>query len=213
VQVLAARRQAIVGLLANTSAVAKQLSGLVHDNEQQLAPTLDKLNSVMAVLEKNRDNIAKALPGLAKYQATLGETLPADPITRRLLPTLFHRCCNPSSTTPSGSGEASTPGNHPTRRTAGRIPVPVQRDTPTGRAVAALINRRRMAAATAAVLATLLAAATILLVRHEWLRPTTVTAYFATATSIYPGATFASRASGWAESPRSSRMALKSNSA
>jgi len=49
VQVLAARRQAIVGLLANTSAVAKQLSGLVHDNEQQLAPTLDKLNSVMAV--------------------------------------------------------------------------------------------------------------------------------------------------------------------
>jgi len=78
-------------------------------------------------------------------------------------------------------------GNHPTTPDRGRIPVPVQRDTPTGRAVAALINRRRMAAATAAVLATLLAAATILLVRHEWLRPTTVTAYFATATSIYPG--------------------------
>jgi phospholipid/cholesterol/gamma-HCH transport system substrate-binding protein len=78
-QVLAARRQAIVGLLANTSAVAKQLSGLVHDNEQQLAPTLSKLNSVVAVLEKNRDNIAKALPGLAKYQATLGETVASGP--------------------------------------------------------------------------------------------------------------------------------------
>jgi phospholipid/cholesterol/gamma-HCH transport system substrate-binding protein len=79
VEVLAARRQAIVGLLANASAVARQLSGLVHDNEQQLAPTLDKLNSVVAVLEKNRDNIARALPGLAKYQATLGETVASGP--------------------------------------------------------------------------------------------------------------------------------------
>jgi phospholipid/cholesterol/gamma-HCH transport system substrate-binding protein len=75
VGVLAQRRQEIVDLLANTSTVAKQLTGLVHDNEAKLAPTLDKLNSVTAVLEKNRDNIAKALPGLAKYQITLGEAV------------------------------------------------------------------------------------------------------------------------------------------
>lgn len=74
-QVLTARRQEIVDLLANTSAVAKQLSGLVHDNEQELAPTLEKLNSVTAMLEKNRDNIAKALPGLAKYALTQGEAV------------------------------------------------------------------------------------------------------------------------------------------
>ena len=73
--VLVTRRQAIVRLLANTSAVAKQLSALVHDNEQKLAPTLEKLNSVTAMLEKNRDNIAKALPGLAKYQLTQGESV------------------------------------------------------------------------------------------------------------------------------------------
>ncbi|MGB9252990.1 MAG: MCE family protein [Mycobacterium sp.] len=73
--VLVTRRQAIVRLLANTSAVAKQLSGLVHDNEQKLAPTLEKLNSVTAMLEKNRDSIAKALPGLAKYQLTQGESV------------------------------------------------------------------------------------------------------------------------------------------
>ncbi|MGV0743809.1 MCE family protein [Mycolicibacterium sp. XJ870] len=72
---LAERRQAIVDLLANTSAVAQQVSGLVADNEAQLAPTLEKLNSVTAMLEKNRDNIAKALPGLAKYQVTQGETV------------------------------------------------------------------------------------------------------------------------------------------
>lgn len=74
-QVLAARRQAIVRLLANTSAVAKQLSGLVHDNESKLAPALEKLNSVTAVLQKNRDNIATALPRFAKYTVTNGETV------------------------------------------------------------------------------------------------------------------------------------------
>jgi phospholipid/cholesterol/gamma-HCH transport system substrate-binding protein len=71
--VLVARRQAIVDLLANTSAVSKQLSGLVHDNEKDLGPVLDRLNSVDAMLEKNRDNIAKALPGLAKYEITEAE--------------------------------------------------------------------------------------------------------------------------------------------
>lgn len=73
--VLVQRRKAIVDLLTHTSAVGKQLSGLVHDNEEKLAPTLDKLNSVTAVLEKNRDNIAKALPRLSKYQITLGEAV------------------------------------------------------------------------------------------------------------------------------------------
>jgi phospholipid/cholesterol/gamma-HCH transport system substrate-binding protein len=74
-QVLVARRQEIVQLLANTSAVAKQLSGVVHDNEAKLAPTLRTLNSVVAMLEKNRDNLAKAIPGLAKYQLTQGEAV------------------------------------------------------------------------------------------------------------------------------------------
>jgi phospholipid/cholesterol/gamma-HCH transport system substrate-binding protein len=75
VGVLNDRREAIVELITSTSAVARQLSGLVADNERDLAPTLDKLNSVTAMLEKNRDNIAKALPGLAKFQVTQGETV------------------------------------------------------------------------------------------------------------------------------------------
>src|SRR6516162_2140002 len=74
-QVLAARRQEIVDLLANTSAVAKQLTGLVHDNESKLAPTLERLNSVTAMLEKNRDNISKALPGLKKFEITSAEAV------------------------------------------------------------------------------------------------------------------------------------------
>jgi phospholipid/cholesterol/gamma-HCH transport system substrate-binding protein len=73
--VLDQRRYAIVNLLANTSAMAQQLSGLVADNEKELAPTLQQLNSVTAMLEKNRDNIAGALAGLAKYQVTQGESV------------------------------------------------------------------------------------------------------------------------------------------
>ena len=74
-EVLVQRRNAISRLLANVSAVAKELSGLVADNESKLKPTLDRLNSVAAMLEKNRDNIAKALPGLKKYEFTVGESV------------------------------------------------------------------------------------------------------------------------------------------
>jgi phospholipid/cholesterol/gamma-HCH transport system substrate-binding protein len=89
-QVLVARRQAIVDLLANTAAVAKQLSGLVADNEAELAPTLDHLNSVLALLEKNRDNIAKAIPGLAKVVTTQGETISSGPFYNAFVVNLLH---------------------------------------------------------------------------------------------------------------------------
>jgi phospholipid/cholesterol/gamma-HCH transport system substrate-binding protein len=73
--VLVQRRDAISELLANVSAVGKELSGLVGDNESKLAPTLDRLNSVAAMLEKNRDNISTALPGLKKFEITSGESV------------------------------------------------------------------------------------------------------------------------------------------
>ncbi|MGA7050291.1 MAG: MCE family protein [Mycobacterium sp.] len=89
VGVLARRRQEIVDLLANASVVATQLTGLVHDNEAKLAPTLDRLNSVTAVLERNRDNIGKALPGLAKYQKTLGEAVSSGFYYQAFVPNMF----------------------------------------------------------------------------------------------------------------------------
>lgn len=73
--VLQERRYAIVNLLASTTAVAQQLSGLVADNEHELAPTLEKLNTVSEMLERNRDNISASLKGLAKYQVTQGEAV------------------------------------------------------------------------------------------------------------------------------------------
>jgi phospholipid/cholesterol/gamma-HCH transport system substrate-binding protein len=74
-EVLNDRREEIAELLANVSAVATQLSGLVHDNERELTPTLQRLNAVTAMLEKDRDDIGKALPGLAKYELTQGEVV------------------------------------------------------------------------------------------------------------------------------------------
>jgi phospholipid/cholesterol/gamma-HCH transport system substrate-binding protein len=73
--VLAQRRQAIVDLLAAMSSVSRQLSGLVSDDEEQLKPALDKLNSVTAMLERNRDAIGKIVPALQKYEITQSETL------------------------------------------------------------------------------------------------------------------------------------------
>ncbi|HKI40788.1 MAG: MCE family protein [Mycobacterium sp.] len=86
---LVARRQAIVRLLASTSAVAKQLSGVVHDNEAKLTPSLQKLNSVTDMLEKNRDSLTKALPGLAKYELTQGETVSSGFYYNPFIPNLF----------------------------------------------------------------------------------------------------------------------------
>lgn len=86
--VLNDRREAIVDLLANTSAVSQQLTGLVADNEAELAPTLERLNTVTAMLEKNADNIGKALPGIAKFQVTQGETLANGPYYNAYVPNL-----------------------------------------------------------------------------------------------------------------------------
>ena len=86
--VLVARRQAIVNLLNDTSALAKELSGLIADNEAKLAPTLTQLNSVAAMLEKNRGNLETALPRLSKYITTLAETVSNGPYYTALVPNL-----------------------------------------------------------------------------------------------------------------------------
>lgn len=77
--VLTQRRQAIVDLLTSMSAVSRQLTGLVADNEKQLKPTLERLNSVTAMLEKNRESITKVLPALHKYELTEAEVIATGP--------------------------------------------------------------------------------------------------------------------------------------
>jgi phospholipid/cholesterol/gamma-HCH transport system substrate-binding protein len=86
--VLDDRRQAIVGLLANTSALSRNLTGLVAENEQELAPALEKMNAVNQMLEKNRDNVTKALAGLRKYEVTQGEIVANGAYYNALVPNI-----------------------------------------------------------------------------------------------------------------------------
>jgi len=87
--VLVERRNAISELLANTAAVARNLTGLVKDNEAELAPTLDHLNSVTAMLEINRDNLSKALPGLKRFENTSSESVASGPYYSAYVPNLI----------------------------------------------------------------------------------------------------------------------------
>jgi phospholipid/cholesterol/gamma-HCH transport system substrate-binding protein len=86
--VLVERRNAIADLLANVTAVSRHLSGVISDNESKLAPTLDRLNSVAAMLQNNLDNISKALPGLKNFMLKSGEIVATGPYYTAYVPNL-----------------------------------------------------------------------------------------------------------------------------
>jgi phospholipid/cholesterol/gamma-HCH transport system substrate-binding protein len=61
------RKDAIDQLLSGTRLLSQQLSGLVADNQAQLRPTLETLDRVVAVLQRNQDNLAATLQNEATY--------------------------------------------------------------------------------------------------------------------------------------------------
>lgn len=69
------RREAIGQLLDNIDPLARELSGLIDDNETDLGPALDNLNEVTAVLRANRRNIGRTFDALANYSTALGESV------------------------------------------------------------------------------------------------------------------------------------------
>ncbi|MET9488341.1 MCE family protein [Nocardia sp. NPDC006630] len=76
---LDARRAALSQLIVYVNGLAQQLTGFVNDNEAQLKPTLDKLNSVLALLQKNQDNLGKAIQELGPFESALGEQVGSGP--------------------------------------------------------------------------------------------------------------------------------------
>ncbi|MGV9680448.1 MCE family protein [Nocardia sp. NPDC003482] len=76
---LDARRSALSQLIVYVNQLAQQLTGFVNDNEAQLKPALDKLNSVLALLQRNKDNLGRALEALGPYAAALGEQVGSGP--------------------------------------------------------------------------------------------------------------------------------------
>jgi phospholipid/cholesterol/gamma-HCH transport system substrate-binding protein len=64
---LANRRDDIHRLLTGTTALAKQLSGLVADNQEQLAPALSKLDTVTGILQRYHQNLNESLKLAGPY--------------------------------------------------------------------------------------------------------------------------------------------------
>jgi phospholipid/cholesterol/gamma-HCH transport system substrate-binding protein len=66
------RRDAVHALFVGTSNLGEQLRGIVKDNDKTLAPALDKLDRVTAILNNNQKNIDQALERLGPYYRVLG---------------------------------------------------------------------------------------------------------------------------------------------
>lgn len=69
------RRDAIHSLLVGTQRLSDELSGLVDDNTEQLKPALKELETVAALLERNRGSLDRALRLAGPYQRLVGNSL------------------------------------------------------------------------------------------------------------------------------------------
>jgi len=73
--VLDRRRETIAQIIHGTGALARQLTGLVRDNDAELGPALAKLNTVLDVLQANKrqiDDILRIAPTYAREFANMG---------------------------------------------------------------------------------------------------------------------------------------------
>ncbi|MDN5915181.1 MAG: MCE family protein [Pseudonocardia sp.] len=69
------RKDAIAALLDGVTKLSVQLRGLVADNQAQLRPALETLDKVLAVLERNRDNLGELLDKEAVFVRVFGNAL------------------------------------------------------------------------------------------------------------------------------------------
>lgn len=69
------RRDVIHTLLVNTAALATQLTGLVADNRAQITPALQRLGDVLAVLQRNQDNLDHSIRLLAPFVRVFANNL------------------------------------------------------------------------------------------------------------------------------------------
>ncbi|MDJ0441104.1 MCE family protein [Rhodococcus qingshengii] len=83
------RRTSIDILLTNLSSVSQQLKSLISENEAQLTPTLDKVNSIVDLLEERKDDITKTLLPLTQYATSLGESVSAGPFFKAYIGNLL----------------------------------------------------------------------------------------------------------------------------
>ena len=69
------RREQVSSLLNGTRALSAQLSGLVDDNSAQLGPTLEQLNRVTAMLQRNQDNLSRSIEAFGPFTRLFANVL------------------------------------------------------------------------------------------------------------------------------------------
>ena len=72
---LVKRREAVHQLLVSTSTLSKELSALIEQSRADLKPALTHLESVLAVLTKNEDNLDESLRLMAPFYRVFASTL------------------------------------------------------------------------------------------------------------------------------------------
>jgi phospholipid/cholesterol/gamma-HCH transport system substrate-binding protein len=72
---LVARREAVHNLLVSTSRLSKELTALIEQSRADLHPALTHLENVVAVLNKNEDNLDNSLRLMAPFYRVFASTL------------------------------------------------------------------------------------------------------------------------------------------
>lgn len=78
-QAVQARRALVHQLLVSTQKLSAQVTALVRENRKDLAPTLQKVNAVLAILLKNQNALDASIKGLAPYARVFTNTLGTGP--------------------------------------------------------------------------------------------------------------------------------------
>ncbi|PKH43753.1 phospholipid/cholesterol/gamma-HCH transport system substrate-binding protein [Nocardioides alpinus] len=76
---LVARREAVHELLVSTTTLSRELTALVRQSRDDLAPALAHLENVVAVLNKNEDNLDSSLRLMAPFYRVFANTLGTGP--------------------------------------------------------------------------------------------------------------------------------------
>jgi len=75
-------------ILGNLTNLSQQIGGLAAE-QKDLKPTLDKVNEVLAILDKRKGEIQRSLPMLSRYAMSLGETVGSGPFFKAYLANLM----------------------------------------------------------------------------------------------------------------------------
>ncbi|HVK21704.1 MAG TPA: MCE family protein [Actinokineospora sp.] len=74
-EAISSRKESVSALLSGTRNLAQQLAGLVAENEAQLGPALEQLDRVSEVLQRNQQNLDKALRLAGPFYRLVGNAV------------------------------------------------------------------------------------------------------------------------------------------